>query len=68
MDKATIYVWAGEVEQTLKEIGYENKQEINPDDVFKIASDIFGAGLNVMVFHNENNIVLGVDTLRFQQR
>ena len=68
MDKATIYVWAGEVEQTLKEIGYENKQEINPDDVFKIASDIFGAGLNVMVFHNDNNIVLGVDTLRFQQR
>jgi hypothetical protein len=68
MNKATIYDWTQAASQQLKEIGYENKQEINPDDVFKIASDIFGAGLNVMVFHNEDNIVLAVDTKRFQQR
>jgi hypothetical protein len=72
LNKASIYVWVEGHEQ-LKALGYTDKQEIKPEDVFKIAEEIFRGGLNVMIFHTGEdqghpNIVLAVDTRRFQQR
>jgi hypothetical protein len=69
MNKAIIRVWVGtDGQQKLEEIGYINGQEIDYKKIFKIAKDIFEGGLNIMIFNNDDRIILAVDTRRFQQR
>ena len=71
--KVTIRNWhrASEVEFALKKAGYENNVEIESDDPFLIAKDIFdNAGLNVMVFWEEdgNGVSVACDEKLFQAR
>lgn len=52
-----------------KKTGYNHKQEIPIADVFKVAEEIFGKGLNVMVYRtNDNKVILYVDDKRFISR
>lgn len=66
--KATIFYWA--FQNFEKITGYEHGQEIPYDKIFEIAQEIFNTGLNVMIYHhNDNeNITLFVDNKRFTQR
>ncbi len=66
--KALIHLWAGSGEAQLSLLGYTPNQEIDPTQVFQIASLIFDVGLNVMISHGSDYIILWVDTKRFQQR
>lgn len=64
--KATIYFWAcGNFES---QTGYKHNQEIPAWDVFRISQEIFMKGLNTMLSHEGEDIVLFVDDKRFTQR
>lgn len=68
MKKGYIHYWANFVKLE-KITGYKHLEEIEFHNVFSVAADIFSLGLNVMIYHSdENNIILFVDEKRFQQR
>jgi hypothetical protein len=48
--------------------GYKHEQEVPVDDIYNVAKDIFATGLNVMLYHSGDNIIIMVDDKRFQQR
>lgn len=47
---------------------YKHRQEIPSEDIFEVATNIFESGLNVMLLHSGDNVIIGVDDKRFQQR
>jgi hypothetical protein len=69
--KAQIFYWANGFDLA-KKTGYEHKEEIPFEDIFKIQAFIFGMGLNTMLYHHKTghngDITLFVDDKRFQQR
>jgi hypothetical protein len=69
MKKTEIFLWVSEVAQKLEKLGYKDRQKIAAEDVFQVMQNIFEVGLNVMLYHNDDeSTVLFVDTRRFQQR
>ena len=67
--KAIVFYWAGGYDLA-KRTGWFHNQEIEVDEVFAVAQEIFNKGLNVMIYRNKinDNITLFVDHMRFQQR
>ena len=63
--KAIIWNWA---EPIAEKYGYEQGQEIPVDDVFNVASELFAQGLNVMIYHGSERVILYLDSKRFGQR
>jgi hypothetical protein len=47
---------------------YAHGQHIDQKDLFKVAKEIFNSGLNVMICHQSDKIILFVDIMIFQQR
>jgi hypothetical protein len=71
MNRIIIYDWAGDCRDKLKELGYEHNQEHMCDGlefVFIAMEELFNAELNVALIHNEDCILLAVDTKSFTQR
>lgn len=49
--------------------GLKNSQIIESKDIIETIFHIFNKGLNVMLYHlNENEMIIFIDNLRFQQR
>lgn len=68
INKAYVFYRANSI-QLEKNTGYKHLEKINPSDAFSIAGNIFNLGLNVMVYHSDDNsIILFIDFKRFQQR
>jgi len=51
-----------------EQTGYKHEQEIPIGDIFNVAAFIFGMGLNVMLQHIGEGVIVWVDDKRFQQR
>jgi len=66
--RVTIWDWAYEAKETLRALGYEHGQQIEDCNPFDVAENIFSAGLNVMVFHTPEDVVVAADTKRFGSR
>ncbi len=73
--KFKIYNWAFEkaAKEKLAELGYIMERShdcIVEDDIHEVSKKIYESGLNVMLFHNPNEVfpILFVDTKRFSQR
>ena len=62
--KATVFHWVC----AQHDCSYDHQQEVPVEDVFDVARDIFEGGLNVMLLSSGDNIIIGVDDKRFQQR
>lgn len=48
-------------------IGYRDREEVE-GDIFKIAEEIFNKGVNVMICHSGEELILFVDKYNFKQR
>ena len=66
--KATIFFFYGAGCKHEELTGYKHQQEVPVEDIYNIAKDIFETGLNVMLLHSGENIVIMVDDKRFHQR
>jgi hypothetical protein len=66
--KASIFFFHGANSKHEELTGYKHQQEIEVSQIFNTAAYIFGLGLNVMLFHSGDNIIIMVDDKRFQQR
>lgn len=66
--KATIFFFHGANCKHEKLTGYEHNQEVDVSQIFNITAWIFGLGLNVMLYHSGDNVIIMVDDKRFQQR
>ena len=68
--KVVIYNWAGDTEtgKVLKELGYEHNQEMNVLQPMLIAKRIFDKGINVMLRHQDEGILIACDSRGFGQR
>lgn len=66
--KAIIHLWAGDGEAQLSLIGLTPGKDIEPDQLLTTVGLIFDIGLNVMLYHGTEKIIIWVDTKRFQQR
>ena len=63
--KAIIWNWA---DTRSENYGYAQGQEIPEEDVFSVASELFAQGLNVMIYHGKDRVILYVDSKKFGQR
>ncbi|MBN1637330.1 MAG: hypothetical protein JW866_00050 [Ignavibacteriales bacterium] len=66
--KASIFFFHGANCKHEELTGYKHNQEVPVEDIFNIVAFIFGTGLNVMLYHSDENIIIMVDDKRFQQR
>ena len=68
MKKAIIFFWASQNFE--KETGYKHKQEVQYEQMYIIAQQIFEKGLNVMLYHqpNSDETLIFIDNKRFTQR
>ena len=66
--KAAIFFFYGADCKHEELTGYKHQQEVPVEDIYNIAKDIFETGLNVMLLHSGENIVIMVDDKRFHQR
>jgi len=66
--KATIFFFHGANCKHEELTGYKHNQEVETDQIFNIVAWIFGLGLNVMLYHSGDNVIIMVDDKRFQQR
>jgi hypothetical protein len=66
--KASIFFFHGANCKHEELTGYKHKQEVEVDQIFNITAWIFGLGLNVMLVHSGNDVIIMVDDKRFRQR
>jgi hypothetical protein len=63
--KATVEYWYSDLS---KITGYEKGHEVEEVDIPKVAMEIFSKGLNVMLYHLGDKVIIWVDNKRFSQR
>jgi hypothetical protein len=71
MAKVLVACWACEGEQLLEKAGYHNEQplgNLSTEEIAKVAADLYGVGLNVMLGHYGADTMIWVDTRKFSQR
>jgi hypothetical protein len=64
----TIYDWTGGMLLNKKQYFHNQVVEGTINDVFVISNDLFKSGLNVMITHNDDDVIIYVDYKKFQQR
>ena len=71
MTKVKIVDWCFQCEKQLTALGLSNRKEIEfntPEEFQALIQKIFNSGLNVMLAHGSEYVILAVDTKKFQQR
>ena len=63
--KATVEYWYSDLS---KITGYGKGHEVEEADIPTIAMKIFSKGLNVMLYHHGDKVIIWVDNARFGQR
>ncbi len=73
MKRIVIYNWSGRADPQ-KMLPYTHQQVVElpqqdlMDEVVRITLYLFNKGLNTMLLHREDGVLIGVDTTHFGQR